>query len=193
MAWRSPVPFKLIPTSDSESFTTMPKWTTGLPLAPHPGAFAVQRKMHIHEGVDIYMPQGAPVFAVEDGEVLAVKPFTGPHAGHGDWWLNTFAVWVQGASGVVVYGEIGAHVKKGQKVVAGQVVGVVVRVLAKDKGRPTSMLHLELREPGNTADIDWQNGTARPQGLLDPTPYLLECIAADIPAGETSTKPKENQ
>lgn len=175
MPWVSPVPYALLPTADSESFQSMPAWTTGLPLAPHPGAFGVQRKYHVHEGVDIYMPMGAPVFAVEAGEVLDVRVFTGPALGH-DWWLTTYGVWVAGATGVVVYGEIAPHVKPGQQVVAGQLLGVVTKVLKMNKGRPTSMLHLELREHGNTADVEWLNMAERPAVLQDPTPYLLAAI-----------------
>lgn len=172
MSWVCPVPYALLPTADSESYKSMPAWTTGLPLAPHPGAFGVQRKHHVHEGVDLYMPIGAPVLSVEAGEVVAVRAFTGPELGH-DWWLPTCAVWVSGPSGVVVYGEIAPHVKAGQAVVAGQVLGVVMRVLPTDKGRPTSMLHLELRVPGNTDDIEWLEMANRPEALLDPTPFLL--------------------
>jgi murein DD-endopeptidase MepM/ murein hydrolase activator NlpD len=66
-------------------------------------------------------------------------------------------------------------VKVGQEVVAGDILGVVTRVLKVDKGRPMSMLHLELRVSGNTADIEWLDPDAQPEGLLDPTPLLLTC------------------
>ena len=68
----------------------------------------------------------------------------------------------------------------GQKVVAGEILGVVIRVLKKDKGRPMSMLHMELRVPGNTDDIEWVDYANRPAALLDPTPFLLECVS--VPA-----------
>jgi hypothetical protein len=44
MTWFNPVPYRLIATEDSFSFKEMPVNTTGIPLAPHPGAFGVQRK-----------------------------------------------------------------------------------------------------------------------------------------------------
>lgn len=185
MTWVSPVRYTLVTTADSESFRTMPEGTTGLPLPPHPGAFGVQRKKHVHEGVDLYMPQAAPVFAVEAGEVLAVRPFTGPALGH-DWWLHTDGVWVAGASGVVVYGEIESQVTVGQRVNAGERIGAVTRVLKKDKGRPTSMLHLELRAHGDTTDIEWPDFANRPPTLRDPTPMLLECIGCPS-SGYTDT------
>ena len=180
MAWCSPVPLALVPTTDSESFASMQEGETGLPLAPHPGAFGVQRKFHTHEGVDLYVPEGTVVFAVETGKVVAVKPFTGPHAGptlaH---WLDTWAVFVEGPSGVVVYGEIKPVCEVGAQVEAGMPVGSVIPVLRKDKGRPRTMLHIELRKAGNTADIEWLDNTRHPDGLLDPTPHLQGCIARE--------------
>lgn len=142
-------------------------------MGQHPGAFGARRKHHTHEGVDLYAPEGTPVFAVEAGVVTAVKPFTGPHAGL-PWWEDTWAVWVEGDSGVVLYGEITPTVVVGKHVGAGECVGQVMRVLRKDKGRPTSMLHLELHQAGSVAAPEWL-GLERPATLRDPTSLLLAC------------------
>ncbi|KVP75316.1 hypothetical protein WJ96_06035 [Burkholderia ubonensis] len=176
MTWLSPLPLDLVPTPDGDSFATMPAGSTALPLAPHPGAFGVRRAKHTHEGVDLYAPHGTPVFAVEAGEVVAVKPFTGPHAGL-PWWLDTWAVFVEGPSGVVVYGEIAPSVAEGVQVIAGQTLGTITTVLAKDKGRPRAMLHLELHTPGSRIAPEWLEHDQRPAVLCDPTPYLLACAA----------------
>lgn len=157
------------------SFVRHAEGETGLPLAPHPGAFGVRRRNHTHEGVDLYAPEGSPVFSVEDGVVVAVKPFTGPKAGLG-WWLDTSAVFVEGASGVVVYGEINPSVKVGQYLCAGEQLGHVIRVLRNDKGRPTAMLHLELHEHGSRSAPEWLVHEQRPGVLMDPTPHLLESL-----------------
>ncbi|WP_126223337.1 M23 family metallopeptidase [Burkholderia ambifaria] len=172
MTWLTPVPFLLVPTDDGESFAAMSAGHTGLPLPPHPGAFGVRRRHHTHEGVDLYVPLGTPVSAVEAGEVVAVKPFTGPLAGL-PWWLDTWAVFVEGPSGAVVYGELLPCVTVGSRVPAGTVLGHVTPVLAKDKGRPRSMLHLELHTPGSRAAPEWLVHEQRPAVLRDPTPYLL--------------------
>lgn len=172
--WRSPIPFMLIRTSDPESFRTMPRGATGLPVGDHPGAFGAQRRYHTHEGVDLYCPTATPVMAVEAGEVVAIKPFTGAAVGS-PWWRNTHAVFVEGASGLVVYGEIAAHIRVGAKVVAGELLGVVLPVLQKDKGRPLSMLHLELRPSGAVQNVEWLIRAVQPKELRDPTPYLLPC------------------
>lgn len=179
VAWHSPLPLALIPTNDSLSFQRMAPGETGLPLAPHPGAFGVLRTHHTHEGVDLYAPHGTPVFAVEPGVVVAVKPFTGPHAGptlaH---WLNTWAVFVEGPSGVVVYGEVEPAVTVGATVSAGETLGTISTVLVKDKGRPRAMLHLELHVAGSRIAPEWLVHDERPSQLLDPTPYLMTCGAS---------------
>lgn len=171
MNWHSPLRLKLVPTPDGESFRGMKAGETGLPLAPHPGAFGVQRKHHFHEGVDLYCDEGTSVHAVEEGTVVAIIPFTGPKAGF-DWWEDTEAVLVEGRSGVVVYGEIAPAVAEKQKVNAGDIVGHVKTVLKKDKGRPMGMLHLELHDHGTRDAPEWPVDGEKPKTLRDPTEYL---------------------
>lgn len=177
--WHNPLPLTLVPTSDTLSWQHMPHNTTGLPLLPHPGAFAAQRKHHQHEGVDLYCEPNTPVYAVELGTVLYTGPFTGPAMGH-HWWLPTEAAWIKHPSGVVVYGEIATHLKAGQLVQRGDLVGTVQQVIKNPKARPTSMLHLELRSSGIDL-IDWCLDSPQPQTLLDPTPYLLKCLQPSKP------------
>lgn len=174
--WHNPLPLKLVPTEDSESFSTFPEGTTGLPIGRHPGAFGVRRKHHTHEGIDLYCPEGTPVRAVEDGIVVAVIKFTGSETyPPSPWWEDTEAVLVEGESGVVVYGEITATREVGDLVQGGSLLGYVVRVLKEDKGRPTSMLHLELHEPGTRDAYEWLE--SRPDSLLDPTAYFLTALS----------------
>ncbi len=187
LAWRSPLPLQLVPTSDSESFRSMPPGFTGLPVGEHPGAFSVRRRHHIHEGVDLYCPEGTPVSAVEEGVVLAVMPFTGPRAGL-PWWLDTDVVLVEGPSGVVAYGELIPQVRVGAKVCAGELIGHVTRVLRNDKGRPTSMLHLELHSRGASRCSDWSLDSPRPHTLRDPTPHLLRCC--ELPVLQEAVQPE---
>ncbi|MEX3983985.1 peptidoglycan DD-metalloendopeptidase family protein [Paraburkholderia sp. EG287A] len=178
MSWHTPVPFALVKTADSGSYASMAPGQTGLPVAPHPGAFGVRRRFHTHEGVDLYVPEGTAVTAVEDGVVVAVKPFTGPHAGptlaH---WLDTWAVFVEGPSGVVVYGEIEPCCTEGSYVRAGDCLGHVLTVLRHDKGRPRSMLHLELHVAGSRKAPEWLVHDERPAVLRDPTPFLASSSA----------------
>jgi hypothetical protein len=171
--WHCPLPLKLIPTVDSMSFEHIPEGFTGLPVGCHPGSFGAQRKHHIHEGVDLYCPEGTVVNAVEPGVVVAVIPFTGENAvPPSPWWHDTWAVLVEGPSGVVVYGEITPSVKVDDLMMAGWTIGHVKQVLKEDKGRPQSMLHLELHRDGTRDAKEWVD--EKPESLQDPTPFLLE-------------------
>ncbi len=195
--WENPTPYQLIPSDKPDSFLQIgfkskpQDMRTVLPLNPHPGAFGFVRNKHIHEGVDLYVPQGTPVSTVEAGEIVAVLPFTGEHVAKigkpaSPWWLETFALLVEGESGVVVYGEIGfPALKVGTKVPAGEYVGNVTRVLRTDKGRPTTMLHLELHRHGTRMWADWVKSRGedifefRPTTLRDPTPHLMRTALAE--------------
>lgn len=73
---------------------------------------------------------------------------------------------------MVVYGEITPSVKVNDIVVPGWTIGHVKKVLKEDKGRPMSMLHLELHRHGTRDAYAWEE--ERPKSLMDPTPYLME-------------------
>lgn len=81
---------------------------------------------------------------------------------------------MEGASGVVVYGEIEpeAGLVDGMVAKAGQVLGRVRQALRVNKGRPMSMLHIELHAHDTREAPAWENGTPRPATLRDPTPFL---------------------
>jgi hypothetical protein len=82
---------------------------------------------------------------------------------------------VSGRSGVVVYGEIEAagYMVVGRSVGTGDHIGYVKRVLREDKGRPVSMLHLELHTLGSVDCPEWHLDVIKPEKLLDPTHFLL--------------------
>lgn len=159
MVWKNPLPNPL-----------------DVPDGDHPGAFGIQRKYDRHTGVDLYSERGVVVRAVEEGEVVAIFPFTGPEA-ESPWWLPTFAVMVEGVSGVVLYGEIEpvTTIWVGRRIKAGADIGHILPVLRHDKGKPTCMLHLELYVHG-TRDAVWWRGGEKPESLLDPTELLKSCV-----------------
>ena len=146
-----------------------------IPLLQHPGAFGFVRKHHTHEGVDLYCPENEPVHAIEAGTVVAVMDFTGPRAGS-PWWNDTRAVFVEGAQGVINYGEMAPRggLKIGDHLEMGEALGNVLMVLAKDKGRPRTMLHLELYEHGCRYPACWKVGLPKPAALRNPTELLLK-------------------
>lgn len=163
-------------TNNSLSFQDCPAAVGEIPIEQHVGAFGVQRRFDIHTGIDVYCPNHSPVVAVETGTIVAIEQFTGARAGT-PWWEDTYCVMVEGNSGVVVYGEITplSHLIFGNILVQGDLIGHVTIVLKKDKGRPRSMLHLELHAHGSRSCPLWVD--EKPIYLQDPTPYCLPWAA----------------
>ncbi len=129
--------------------------------------FGAVRKFDIHTGIDLYCSTGTPIQACEKGVVVAIETFTGPNA-DSPWWNETFSVLVEGKTGVICYGEIFPMVSVGQNLNKNQVVGSVMQVLEKDKGKPMSMLHLELHKHGTRATSFWKLNECKPDSLLNP-------------------------
>ena len=176
--WLLPISNKLVgPTSDSMSFLKINiSKEVEIPIPNHVGSFGVTRRYDVHKGVDLYCPERTPVYAVEDGIFNMIKPWTGIKADC-PWWEETDAVYIDGSSGVVCYGEMEAMAcgfYKGEVIKAGQLLGYIKRVLKEDKGRPRSMLHLQLYDHGvyGCGGV-WKIGDPKPKGLLDPTELLL--------------------
>ena len=140
------------------------------------GAFGCIRKYDVHTGVDLYCNPGDKVHAIECGEVVGIIDFTGPKVDT-PWWNDTRAIMIEGSSGVFVYGEVKERegLKIGDNIECGDVIGEVVTVLKKDKGKPMTMLHVELYEHKfRDRDMVWELGKEKPEPLLDPTKILLE-------------------
>lgn len=147
-----------------------------IPTGMHDGAFGVRRKHDYHTGIDLYCPSGTPVFAVEAGTVTQHGPFTGALA-ESPFWHDTDYLMVMGASGVVCYGELALNpsLQVGSPIEQGQRLGTIKQVLKKDKGKPMSMLHLELyRAEYKGGPVWWNHGESRPESLLDPTQRLRD-------------------
>lgn len=154
-------------------------WQWPLPgvdkLSSYQGSFGAVRKYDVHCGVDLYCEPHQLTVAVEDGIVVGIEKFTGEFATPStSWWNDTYAVLVEGASGVVVYGEIEPTntIQVGKKIRQGQTLGYVITVLKKDKGLPMTMLHLELHKPGTKETVTWNLNEPRPESLLDPSDKL---------------------
>jgi hypothetical protein len=171
---------KISVTTDPDHFRAIDLASeTAVPLPNHPGAFGVTRTFHVHEGVDLYCVHDEPVVAMEAGRVVAIIPFTGTHAGS-PWWLDTFAVLVEGVHGVLNYGEIAPDpsLRIDSLVTPGEQLGRVIPVLRRDKGRPRSMLHLERYEHGTRDVVEWRVGAEKPAQLRDPTELLVRASEA---------------
>lgn len=121
---------------------------------PVSGAGAGSRR---HAGVDVIAEAGDKVVAIDDGEVLHLV--TGYQIGTG-----LQAVAVRHPDADYVYGEIEVTAAPGQKVKAGDVIGIVRK---NDAGR--QMLHLEAWQSGfaPTDFTPWKVGSPPPPGLLN--------------------------
>lgn len=144
------------------------------------GDFASRRSFYHHPGIDIYCPIYTIVQAIEDGIVVHIEHFTGAEANPpSPWWNDTWAVMVEGASGVVGYCELqyDSRLTVGTHISAGEIIGTIIPVLKRDKGNGTTMLHLEQYETGTRDHVTWALDTPKPPQLLNPRP-LLEKIHA---------------
>jgi murein DD-endopeptidase MepM/ murein hydrolase activator NlpD len=152
---------------------------TELPLQPHQGGFGAKRKYDTHTGIDLYCEPNTEVVAIEDGVIVGLEIFTGPNVSS-PWWQETFAVLLEGPSGVICYGEIEYDkntLKIGSQIRAGETLGRVLTVLRKDKGKPMTMLHLELYPIGvHKSASTWEVEDEQPTDLIDPTPLLYQII-----------------
>lgn len=158
-----------------------------IPVQDHDGAFGKKRRYDIHTGVDLYCDPGQIVVAVEPGVVVGIETFTGPRA-QSPWWLETEAVLIEGASGVVLYGEVKPEVKVGDWVERGWIVGRTLQVRRTDivarmkrilhgrivDDKPKTMLHFELYDKGVDRAVSWNHGEEKPAALRDPTKALLQ-------------------
>jgi phosphopantothenoylcysteine decarboxylase len=154
----------------------------GIPIAPHPGAFGHKRKHSHHTGIDLYCEEGEPVNAVEDGEIVGIEWFTGPKD-ESPWWNDTQAILIEGATGVVCYGEIevSPFCQVGGTVSKGGRIGHVKPVLKEGKERPDipghsrSMLHIELYTHGSTkCSVSWKLDQEKVKNMRDPTTFLRQ-------------------
>lgn len=147
-----------------------------IPTGRHPGSFGFVRKHHVHEGVDLYVPEGTPIYACERGIFRGFHQFTGPEVGS-PWWQTTFSAVVELEDGsACLYGEIAPaafNLPDGYPIGEGNLLGWAIPVLTKDKGRPGTMLHFERYVSPTPNAAEWKPGEAQPENLLDPTEYLI--------------------
>lgn len=145
-----------------------------LPSKDQPGSFGHIRKYDIHTGIDLYCSIGETVYAIEDGIISNYGPFTGIGAGS-DWWENTDYICIKGKSGKILYGEIdiNKHLLAKTNVKKGDVLGYVKKVLRVDKGKPMTMLHIELynEQYAGTGET-WELDQIKPKYLEDITVLL---------------------
>ena len=111
---------------------------------------------------------------MQSGVIVNIGIFTGKEV-NSDWWNTTWFVMIECEYGVINYGEIMPKdgLYTGQEIKEGDLIGKVIPVLKKDKGRPMNMLHIELYEKGTSINIkSWCLDTPKPPHLKDPLVLL---------------------
>lgn len=100
------------------------------------GDFGHKRSTYWHPGLDAYCVDNEEVFAFEDGKIVNIEIFTGPNAEPtSPWWNETWSIMIESNSGVIGYCELKPleHLKIGDLVKQGQLIGNITPVLKKDK------------------------------------------------------------
>lgn len=150
-----------------------------IPPQGHVGDFAFRRSYYHHPGIDLYCADLQPIQSIESGIITNLEIFTGPKADPpSPWWLETFAIMIEGFSGAIGYCELFpfSHLKVGDYVAEGENIGLITPVLKKDKGNGRTMLHLEHYLPGTKHHETWILDQRQPGCLLNPRPLLEKII-----------------
>lgn len=157
-------------------------------------SFWENRGDRFHCGVDIYLKKGSKVISFSPGKVINTGVFTQSKEVY--YWNKTFYVDVKLENGFFCrYAELGKiSVSVGDKLGSSDIIGLVGRVLNKDKidsDSPLyiqklkdkdnfSMLHFELykNKPVDVKDNCYLGGNwfceNKPEGLVDPTSFLAK-------------------
>ncbi|WID99688.1 M23 family metallopeptidase (plasmid) [Bosea vestrisii] len=140
------------------AFVPSQSWKTGIRRF---GAYRTRTR--VHAGCDLYAPDGTPMHAVADGEIIIFRLF----------YKNAWAVTVDHGDFIVRYGEckpqLPAGLRVGSVVYKRQVIGWVTKMT----GIVNTMIHFEMYD--KTASGELSNGSApynRRKDLVDPTPFL---------------------
>lgn len=121
-----------------------------------------------HVGVDIFGQEGDPIVACEAGTIVNFYHF----------YRGTFALFVQNDSGLVInYGEVARDSLARLGLGVGDHVAAGAPLAYVGKMRESAMLHFEMYTHGIHLNKRWKTGSARPEGLLDPTQYLVRLAA----------------
>ncbi len=91
------------------------------------------------------------------------------------WWNDTNFILLRGESGAILYGEItfNKDILNVEHVKEGDLLGWVKTVLKEDKGKPMTMLHIELYNENYIGDgVIWKLGEQKPEILRDITSLL---------------------
>jgi len=187
-------------------FWPVEKKNIPLPTDKTAGGFLEDRGDRIHCGIDIHVPKGSKIFAIEKGVVVNSSLFTSPKII--PYWNDTYQLIIKSSSGLFYrYAELEQPIiQRGQYINAGDLIGLVSQVLNPIKvsnecpeyiqrlaieGK-NSMLHLEVYdiEPIQSPLYlggNWFEKTP-PNGLINPLSILKRIIHDEIEESSTFIK-----
>lgn len=164
-----------------------------LPRFPENGSFWESRGDRFHCGVDFYCEEDTPILSCEDGYVLDIGTFTSPNQIY--YWNITYFVLIKSLKSdyIFKYAEMKRHyVRKYQNIKQGQIIGLVGKVINRNKlsmfsplyiqkiaaSNNCSMLHLELHKFPYTEIKPYLGGNYfgldKPNSLLNIEKFLIE-------------------
>lgn len=114
------------------------------------GSFWEDRGDRHHCGIDLYSNKNVEIYAITDGEVVAVEIMTHPDFVH--YWNVTYQVVVKADNFYIKYGEVAnPKVKVGDLIKEGQVVALVGQVLDGDKIGENDPVYVQKLKYGKNA------------------------------------------
>lgn len=156
----------------------LPDCFWSLPLGKYSsGGFGAQRKFSLHTGIDLMCEHMQPLAAVEDGQVVSIENFS-KSKNKSNWLNETRVIMIEGSTGVVTYCNVleNPELTVGNQVLAGEIIGNVVRINKNRKTHDICMLHLELYKHNTKKRVTWNPNYPKPPQLLNPHQFLLEII-----------------
>lgn len=163
-------------TEETKWKNPLPNCTWSLPCGKyHPAGFGARRTYNLHTGIDLFCEHMQPLAAVEAGKIINITDFS---KNKKPWLNRTRVILIEGQAGVVSYCSVLERngLKIGQTVMAGEIIGNVIRINKKKRKNDICMLHIELYAHGVKNRKTWSYFFPKPLQLLDPSKYLLSII-----------------
>lgn len=115
-------------------------------------------------GIDLECSENTQVQSMEDGIITNIKNYSGMNSDN-PWWHPTKSVFIEGASGVIVYSGISPQqsIMVGNFLNEGDIIGIV-KSIAKNK----TYLNLQNYSFGEQDFINWKFKNEQPENIYNP-------------------------
>lgn len=119
-------------------------------------------------GIDLECSENTLVQAIEDGIIINITDYSGSNSNN-PWWNPTKSIFVEGASGVIVYSGISPQqtVFENKFINEGDIIGIV-KSIAKNK----TFLNLQNYSFGEKDFVYWKFKEEKPENIHNPRKLL---------------------